>query len=115
MKPLDTLKAGAATIAEKFTGENPKLLQEVIKLVQNMPDGLTGLLKQFQDKGLGQFAKGPESKQTFTPEQILQGFGSEKIAALAASTGLDPKVVPEKLATIFPQIVEKLTPAKVSV
>ena len=113
MNPLDTLKTGAAGIAEKITGENPKLLQEVIKLVQNMPDGVSGLMKQFKDKGLGDIAssltgKGP--KQTISPEQILQGFGSEKINALASSAGLDPKVVPEKLATILPKVVEQLTP-----
>jgi uncharacterized protein YidB (DUF937 family) len=113
MNPLDTLKAGAAGIAEKVTGENPKLLQEVIKLVQNMPGGVSGLLKQFQDKGLGQIVssltgKGP--KQVISPQQIVQGFGSDKISALASSTGLDPKLVPEKLATILPKVVEQLTP-----
>jgi uncharacterized protein YidB (DUF937 family) len=113
MNPLDTLKAGAAGLAEKVTGENPKLLQEVIKLVQNMPGGVSGLLKQFQDKGLGQLVtsltgKGP--KQEIAPAQILQGFGTEKINALAAATGLDAKVVPEKLATLLPKVVEQLTP-----
>ena len=113
MNPLDTLKTGAAGIAEKVTGEDPKLLVEAVKLVQNMPDGVSGLMKQFQDKGLGQIVssltgKGP--KQAISPEQILQGFGSEKINALATSTGLDPKLVPEKLATILPKVVEQLTP-----
>ncbi len=113
MNPLDTLKAGAAGIAEKITGENPKLFQEVLKLVQNMPGGVSGLVKQFQDKGLDQVAnsltgKGPT--QAITPQQMLQGFGSDKINALAASTGIDPKVVPEKLASILPKVVEKLVP-----
>jgi uncharacterized protein YidB (DUF937 family) len=113
MNPLDTLKAGVAGIAEKVTGEHPKLLQEVIKLIQNMPDGVAGLMKQFQAKGLGQIVaswtgKGP--KQTISPQQVLQGFGSENINALASSTGLDPKIVPDKLATILPEVLEKLTP-----
>ena len=115
MGTLDNVKAGAAGIAEKTTGENPKLLQEVIKLVQDMPGGVSGLMKQFQDKGLGQVVasltgKGPT--QAITPEQMLQGFGSEKINALASATGLDPKVVPAQLATILPKVVEKLAPVE---
>jgi uncharacterized protein YidB (DUF937 family) len=113
MNPLDTLKAGAAGIVEKVTGESPKLFQQFTKLVQDTPGGLTGLLKQFQDKGLGDVVssltgKGP--KLAITPDHIVKGFGSEKINALAASAGLDPKVVPEKLALIFPKVVEQLTP-----
>jgi uncharacterized protein YidB (DUF937 family) len=46
-----------------------------------------------------------------TPEQMVLGFGSEKINALAASSGLDPKVVPEKLVAILPKVVEQLAPA----
>ncbi len=118
MNPLETLKAGAAGIAEKVTGENPKLLQEVIKFVQNLPGGFSGLMKQFQDRGLGQVVasltgKGP--KVALTPDQMLKGFGSDKINALATSAGLDPKVVPEKLASILPKVAEQFAPlAKVA-
>jgi uncharacterized protein YidB (DUF937 family) len=100
-------------LTEKITGEHPKLFTEVLKLVQNMPDGVGGLLKQFQDKGLGQVVaswtgKGP--KQAVTPDQILQILGNDKVNALASSSGLDPKVVPEKLAKLLPNVVEELTP-----
>jgi uncharacterized protein YidB (DUF937 family) len=112
MNPLETVKAGVAGIAEKFTGENPKLFPELVKLVQNMPGGVSGLIKQFQDKGLTAVASSLTGgvKQTITPEQILQGFGSDKINALATATGLDPKIVPEKVATLLPKVVEQLTP-----
>jgi uncharacterized protein YidB (DUF937 family) len=112
MNAFDTLKAGAAGLAEKITGENPKLLQEVTKLVQNFPGGVSGFVKQFQDKGLGEIVSswtGKGSKLPISPQQILQGFGSDKINALASSTGLDPKIVPEKLATILPKIVGSLS------
>jgi uncharacterized protein YidB (DUF937 family) len=108
MNAFDTLKSGAVGIAETVTGENSKLLQEVTKLVQSSPDGVSGLVKQFQDKGLGQIVsswtgKGP--RLSISPQQIQQVFGSDKINTLASSTGLDPKIVPEKLATILPKIV----------
>ena len=114
MKPFEALKEGAAGIAEKFTGFDPKLLQAATRLVGDMPDGVTGLMKQFQDKGLGDVAsfltgKGP--KVDITPEQIVKGFGSDQINALAASSGLDPGIVPEKLVAILPKVVEQLAPA----
>lgn len=113
MNPLDTLKAGAAGIAEKITGENPALFQEVLKMVQNMPGGVSGLIKQFQDRGLGSVVasltgKGPA--QAISPDQILKGLGSDKINAVATSTGLDPKLVSEKLASILPKVVQQLAP-----
>jgi uncharacterized protein YidB (DUF937 family) len=109
---MDALKGGVAGIAEKFGGDT-KLFPEVIKLVQNMPGGVSGLLKQFQDKGLGNVVaaltgKAPEQK--ITPEQVVQGFGTDKIQALATSTGVDQKVLPEKLAAILPKIIGQLAP-----
>lgn len=113
MNPIDTLKAGAAGVAEKVTGENPKLFAEVIKLVQGMPGGFSGFTKQLQDKGLGPIVSsltGKTPRQAITPEQMVQGFGKEKIDALAASTGMDPKIVPEKLAGILPKIFDQFVP-----
>jgi uncharacterized protein YidB (DUF937 family) len=115
MKPLDTLKAGAAGFAEKVTGEHPKLFQEVIKLVQSMPDGVAGLMKQFQERGLGPLAaslsgKGP--KKPITPEEITKGFGADKIKALASSAGLEVKQVPEKLANLLPKVIDQLSSIK---
>jgi len=113
MNPIDTLKTGAAGLAEKVTGENPKLFAEVVKLVQGMPDGFSGLTKQFQDKGLGAIVSsltGKAPRQAIKPEEIVKGFGKEKIDALAASTGMDPKIVPEKLAEILPKIFDQFAP-----
>ena len=113
MNPLETLKSGTAELAEKFTGENPKLFSEVIKFVESFPGGISGLFKQFQDKGLGDVVSSLTSKGPavpITPAQIVQGFGSDKINAFAAASGLDSKIVPEKIAAFFPKVVEKLTP-----
>src|SRR5687767_13940738 len=93
---LENNKAGTAGIADTTATENPKLFQEVLKLVQNMAGGVSGLVKQFQDKGLGNVAssltaKGPA--QAITPEQIAQGLGTDKIDALALASGVDGKIV----------------------
>lgn len=115
---LENIKAGTAGtagLADKTVTENPKLVQETIKLVQNMPGGFSGLVDQFKDRGLGSVASSWTTKgitQSITPEQIVQGFGSDKINALATASGLDAKLVPETLAVIFPKIVAQLAPAE---
>jgi uncharacterized protein YidB (DUF937 family) len=113
MNPIDTLKTGAAGLAEKVTGENPRLFAEAIKLVQGMPGDFSGLTKQFQDRGLGALVSsltGKAPRQTIKPEEIVKGFGKEKIDALAASAGMDPKIVPESLAGILPKIFDQFAP-----
>jgi uncharacterized protein YidB (DUF937 family) len=114
MNPLDALTNQAGGLVEKFTGENPKLLQETIKLVQRQPDGISGLLKQFQDRGLGKIASswlGGGAKESISPDQIVHGFGADKINALASAVGLDPKIVSELLTTLLPKVFEQLAPA----
>ena len=111
---LENIKTGTAGIADTIAGENPKLFQEVLKMVQNMPGGVSGLVKQFQDKGLGNVAssltaKGPT--QAISPEQIVQGLGTERIDALATASGVDGKIVRKELVSILPKVVQQLTPA----
>jgi uncharacterized protein YidB (DUF937 family) len=109
MKPFETLKTSAAGIAEKITGENPKLMAETVKLIEGFPGGFTGFIKGFRDKGLGTLVPaldGKVPKQAILPEQVITGFGTDKIDMLAKATGLDPKIVPEKLAGILPKVFE---------
>ncbi len=111
---LENIKAGTAGIADTIATENPKLFQEVLKLVQSM-GGVSGLVKQFQAKGLGNVASswtatGPT--QSITSEQIVQGLGTDKIDALATASGFDGKTVRKELVTILPKVVQQLTPAE---
>ena len=87
----------------------------MLTLVQNMPGGVAGLLKQFQDKGLGNVATSLTAKgeaHAISPEQIVQGLGTEKIEALATASGLDTKIVRKELVTILPKVVAQLAPAE---
>jgi len=115
---LDNIKAATTGIAETIAGENPKLFQEVIKLVESMPGGVSGLVKQFQDKGLGNVASsltGKGATQTISREQIVQGLGTDEVNALATASGLDVKVVRERLVVILPKVVQQLAQAEKAV
>jgi uncharacterized protein YidB (DUF937 family) len=112
---LENIKATTAETADTIVSDSTKLFPEVLKLVQNMPGGVSGLLKQFQDKGLGNVATALLARgvtQTITPQQIVHGLGIEKIEALATASGLDTKIVRKELVTILPKIVAQLAPAE---
>ena len=112
---LENIKTASVGIVDTVVSDNTKLFPEVLKMVQNMPGGVSGLLKQFQDKGLGNVASSLTAKggtQTITPEQIVQGLGADRIEALATASGLDTKVVRKELVTILPKVLEQLAPAE---
>lgn len=112
---LENIKSATAGIADKVNTENQKLLQETTTLVQNMPGGFSGLVKQFQNKGLGSVASSWTTRgitQSITADQIIQGLGSDKISALATASGLDAKLVPGLLVTVLPKVVQLLAPAE---
>ena len=112
---IENIKAATAGIADSIpTDESTKLFPEVMKLVQNMPGGVSGLVKLFQDKGLGNVATSLTATggtQKISPEQIVQGLGSERIDALATASGLDTKIVRTKLVEILPKVIQQLAPA----
>lgn len=112
MSRMDDLKAGMQGLTDKIPGGNPKLLQSVVDMVQNTPGGVSGLLKEFQDKGLGGVVaalKGDAPRDGITPDKIEQGLGRERIDQLAASSGVDRKEVPSQLANILPAVMQRLS------
>ena len=112
---LENIKSATAGIADKVNTDNAKLLQETTTLVQNMPGGFSGLVKQFRDKGLGSVASSWTSKgntQSITADQIIQGLGSDRISTLATASGIDVKLVPGLLVSVLPKVVNLLAPAE---
>ena len=88
---------------------------------ESMPDlspgtivgGLGGLLKQFQQKGLGEVADswiktGPND--AVAPGQISDALGPDVIDTLAQRTGLSKDQVVQILSQVLPNVVDRLTP-----
>jgi len=76
---------------------------EVAKLIQG-GSGLDGLLKQFQDKGLGEAA----ASWVGTGKNL--SISKEQIAGIAKSLGVSPDQAASTLASLLPQAVDQLTP-----
>lgn len=115
---LENIKVATAGSAETVISDNTKLIPAVLKMVQGMPGGVDGLVKQFQDRGLANVATSLTSKsavRTISPEQLVQGLGMQKIEELATASGLDVKVVRKELVNVLPNVLEQLAPAEKTV
>ena len=95
--------------------DSEKLLPEVLKLVGTMRGGVPGLLRQFEERGLGHVATALTSRdgtRMISPQQIVQGLGTLHIEALANATRLDARVVRKELVVLLPQVLEQLSPSR---
>jgi uncharacterized protein YidB (DUF937 family) len=112
---LENITATTTAIAPTTVSDSEKLFPEVLKLVRFTPGGVSGLLKQFQDKGLGHVASTLTSRdgtRMITPQQIVHGLGTQQIEELATASRLDVKVVRKELVMVLPQVLEQLTAAR---
>jgi uncharacterized protein YidB (DUF937 family) len=75
--------------------------------------GLTGLINQFQQKGLGDLISGWVStgpNPAISAKQVRQGIDPDLLAQFAEAVGLNKKTASSKLAEVLPTVVDKLTP-----
>ena len=94
--------------------DNHSLTDLVTGLITN-PDsgGLTGLLEQFKSKGLGQLADswvGTGENLPISAGQIQSALGSEQVQQMAARIGIEPEALSGQLASLLPQLIDKVTP-----
>jgi uncharacterized protein YidB (DUF937 family) len=112
---LDQIVKG---LAGKFLGggggtQNP-LLDMALGLINNpQAGGLGGLIETFKSKGLGDAVSSWVStgqNQPVSGEQIQHVLGKEQIEQIAEKIGISKGEVSSGLASILPQIIDKLTP-----
>lgn len=93
---------------------NNNVLESALELVRNYEGGgLAGLIDAFKNKGLGDIANswvGTGENQAISASQLEQVLGNETIQQIAAKTGLSADMLSQGLATVLPQVVDKLTP-----
>lgn len=77
-------------------------------------DGLGGLIKQFQEKGLGGTIDtwvGSGANKDISSGQVSEALGGDMVDELARRTGLSREQVITELARMLPNAVDRLTPA----
>ncbi|HXP17573.1 MAG TPA: YidB family protein [Terriglobales bacterium] len=94
------------------SSSNP-LAAGVMQMINNQPGGLSGLIQQFHDKGMGGLVSswvGTGQNLPISADQIQHVLGSERVKELAAKAGISPDVVSSHLSELLPVLVDKLTP-----
>lgn len=79
----------------------------------NILDGLGGLVKQFQQKGLGDTIDSWVNRganKDISSGQMSDALGSDVVDQLSRRTGLSREEVIAQLAKLLPNVVDKLTP-----
>jgi uncharacterized protein YidB (DUF937 family) len=109
---FDEFAKQVAKAAQTIADGTPELAQGFLEMLQQR-GGLDGLIRRFQEQGLGDViaswvSAGPN--KPITPEQIAQVLDSEQLRELARQAGVAVSRVPEVLATLVPALVDRLTP-----
>ena len=76
-------------------------------------DGLGGLMKQFQQKGLGDTIDSWVNRgknKDITSRQVSDALGSDVVDQLSRRTGLSRDEVISELAKVLPNVVDRMTP-----
>jgi uncharacterized protein YidB (DUF937 family) len=104
---LDSLKSmtGGGVSSE----DHASVASELITAAQQHPGGLSGILENFKQNGMGDHVNSwqqpDQSNQPITPDQAQQGLGSGVIDGIAQRTGLSPTMVKTAAAVILPMMV----------
>lgn len=91
---------------------NQQLLQMALSLMQGN-GGLQGMLKQFQQSGLGDLASswvGNGPNQSLGLDQLRDVVGGEQLGRLAQANGLSEDQAASGLSELLPQLIDKITP-----
>ena len=94
------------------SGGQSALLQSLAGLLAG--GGLDGLVKSFQQKGLGDIigswvSTGPNLP--VSPDQVSNALGPDRLGQIARQTGIDPGAISGQLAKMLPGVVDQLTPS----
>ena len=103
---------GASASTSEESGGHPLMAALGGLLQQN--GGLSGLLGQFSQHGLGEVASswvGLSENMGITAEQIQSVLGNDQIAGIASQLGLNAEQASGLLSQYLPKIIDKLTPS----
>lgn len=93
-------------------GDSP--VNAIFEMVQKYPGGIAGLVNAFQEKGLGEVAAswvGTGSNLPISASQIRSVLGDGPLADIASKLGGNAGDAGGALASLLPQVVDKLTPS----
>jgi len=99
--------------AQSSGGGLGDILGQVLGGAGGQGGGLGGLLRQFENAGLGDQARSwvsPGQNQPLAPDALGRVFGADGLAAIARRAGLSERDTSAGLAQLLPEIIDRATP-----
>lgn len=110
---FDDFAKHVATAAQSFAERaSPDLAAGVLEALQEW-GGLEGLIRRFQEHGLGDVVAswiGTGPNRPITPEELERLLDPDELRELSRRAGVAMSRLPEALATVLPTLVDRLTP-----
>ena len=111
---MSLLDQVVGALAGGESGSGSTLLQTVLQLVNNpQTGGLEGLIRSFQQGGLGDIVNSWVANGQNLPvsgEQIEGVLGGSVLQDLASQLGVSPQQASGSLANVLPQLIDQMTP-----
>jgi uncharacterized protein YidB (DUF937 family) len=99
---------------EGEAGGQSSMLDNLLEMLNDQKSGgINGLVKRFNEKGLGDHMSswiGTGENLPISADQIQHALGSDKIKELASKLKLGEQETSKSLANILPQLIDRLTP-----
>ncbi len=100
-------------VSRVMSGTINPLASQLLQMIQQQPGGLSGLVQNFHNKGLGGLVTswvGTGQNMPISADQIQHVLGNTQVQQMAAKVGISPEAASSQLAPLLPTIVDKLTP-----
>ncbi len=109
---LKKVGTGAAAAPAADSSQSP-LVSAVLSMLTSQCGGISGLVQQFTNQGLGNIVNSWIStgqNLPISPEQLQGVLGSDRVQQIAQAAGISPETVQSSLSQILPQVIDHLTP-----
>jgi uncharacterized protein YidB (DUF937 family) len=114
MSILDELTGKLDRLFRGGTAGSGSLVHGVLDLINDPGHGgLVGLVQRFRQEGQGDVVDswiGTGPNKPISPEQLTRVLGPDSVRRLGQSAGMTPESVGERLATMVPMLIDRLTP-----
>jgi uncharacterized protein YidB (DUF937 family) len=96
------------------SGQASGLAQAVVAMLSDSKSGgLGGLLRRFDQHGLGDVASswvGTGQNQPISPEAVERAIGHDRVTQIAQQANVPPAQAPSLLAALLPVLIDRMTP-----
>jgi uncharacterized protein YidB (DUF937 family) len=112
---LDTVTSmlGSSPAGAEGGNTHASVLSAVVEYLNEQPGGISGVISQFQQNGLGGVVSSWVStgaNQPITPDQVQNAMGDGAIGAIAQKAGIAPDQISSVLSQVLPHLVDHATP-----